>query len=397
MSSWRGKPATGLIVIVVALALPACSGTSSQRTSVTAGTEPPGTESPASLTEASVDLSGVCPDPLVIQTDWAPESEYGGVYGLLGDDYTVDRDRKRVTGSLTASGQDTGIDVEIRAGGGAISGGVSDAMYFDDSVTFGFGSTDGQILRWGRMPLLSVVAPLEINPQMIMWDPQTYPDVETLAGLGEEGVTVNVFGGPSSTFSEVLVAMGVWNQDQIDPSYDGSTARFIAEDGAIAQYGWASDSPYLYEHILEEWGKPVAYQTMHDAGFQTYTATLAIRPDDLEVLRPCLDMFVPIVQQSVVDFVTDPARTNAAIVDIVARYNTLWQYDLGHADYSVQTQLELGITGNGPDDTIGNFDEERIATVLQQMRDAGIAVPADLEAADLFTNEFIDESVGLDS
>ena len=134
-------------------------------------------------------------------------------------------------------------------------------MYFDESVTFGFGSTDGQILRWGRMPLLSVVAPLEINPQMIMWDPQTYPDVKTLADLGEEGVTVNVFGGPSSTFSEVLVAMGVWNQDQIDPSYDGSPDRFIAEDGAIAQYGWASDSPYLYEHILEAWRKAVAYLT----------------------------------------------------------------------------------------------------------------------------------------
>ena len=364
---------------------------------MTAGAEPAGTESPASVAEASVDLSGVCPDPLVIQTDWAPESEYGAVYGLLGDDYTVDSEMKRVTGSLTASGQDTGIDVEIRAGGAAISGGVSDAMYFDESVTFGFGSTDGQILRWGRMPLLSVVAPLEINPQMIMWDPQTYPDVETLADLGEKGVTVNVFGGPSSTFSDVLVAMGVWNPDQIDPSYDGSPARFIAEDGAIAQFGWASDSPYLYEHIVEAWGKPVAYQTIHDAGFQTYTATLAIRPDDLEVLRPCLDKFVPIVQQSAVDFVTDPARTNAAIVDIVAQYNTLWQYDLGHADYSVQTQLELGITGNGPDDTIGNFDEERIATVLQQMRDADIAVSADLEAADLFTNEFIDESIGLDS
>jgi hypothetical protein len=241
------------------------------------------------------------------------------------------------------------------------------------------------------------VAPLEINPQMIMWDPETYPDVETLADLGEEGVTVNVFGGPSSTFSEVLVATGVWNQDQIDPSYDGSPARFIAEDGAIAQYGWASDSPYLYEHNLEEWGRPVAYQTINDAGFQPYTATLAIRPDDLEGLRPCLDEFVPIVQQSAVDFVTDPGRTNAAIVDIVAQYNTLWQYDLGHADYSVQTQRDLGLTGNGPDDTIGNLDEERIVTVLQQMRDAGIAVPADLEATDLFTNEFIDESIGLAS
>ncbi len=63
----------------------------------------------------------------------------------------------------------------------------------------------------------------------------------------------------------------------------------------------------------------------------------------------------------------------------------------------METQAELGLTGNGPDDTIGNMDEERIATVLQQVRDAGLEVPEDLVATDLFTNEFIDESIGLTS
>ena len=90
-------------------------------------------------------------------------------------------------------------------------------------------------------------------------------------------------------------------------------------------------------------------------------------------------------------------RTNEAIVDIVAQYDTFWEYDLGLAEYSVATQAELGLTGNGPDETIGNFDEARIETVLQQVRDAGLEVPEALVASDLFTNEFIDESIGLDS
>ena len=106
---------------------------------------------------------------------------------------------------------------------------------------------------------------------------------------------------------------------------------------------------------------------------------------------------MPVVQQSAVDFVTDPARTNAAIVDIVEQYDTFWTYPLELAEFSVETQLELGLTGNGPDDIIGNMDEARIADVLQQMRDAGLDVPEDLEAADIFTNEFIDPEIGLDS
>ena len=243
--------------------------------------------------------------------------------------------------------------------------------------------------------MLSVVAPLDINPQIIMWDPETYPDVETIADLGEAGVTINVFGG--QTFTDVLVGQGILTEDQIDPSYDGGPTRFIGEAGAIAQQGFASSEPYQYEHVFEDWMKPVAFQTIHDAGFQVYSQTLAIRPEDLEALAPCLELFVPVVQQSAVDFVTDPMRTNEAIVDIVEQYDTFWQYDLGLATYSVETQAELGLTGNGPDGTIGNMDEERIATVLQQVRDAGLEVPEDLVATDLFTNEFIDESIGLTS
>ena len=262
-------------------------------------------------------------------------------------------------------------------------------MYTDDAITFAFGTTDGQILAWENTPLTSVVAPLEISPLMIMWDPETYPDVTSIADLGEQGITVNAFGG--QTFTTVLSAMGVLSEDQVDPSYDGGPSRFIAEGGAIAQQGFASGEPFLYETVYEDWLRPVDYELIHDAGFQTYSQTLAIRPDDLESLRPCLEAFVPVVQHSAVEFITDPARTNAAIVDIVEQYDTFWVYTAELAEYSVTTQAELGLTGNGPDDVIGNFDPDRVETLLQQVRDAGLEVPDDLTADQLYTNEFIDD------
>src|SRR5688500_3490507 len=48
---------------------------------------------------SAVDLSADCPNPLVIQTDWFAESEHGGLYNMLGDDYTVTADNMRVKGS----------------------------------------------------------------------------------------------------------------------------------------------------------------------------------------------------------------------------------------------------------------------------------------------------------
>lgn len=343
---------------------------------------------------APVDLAAVCPETIVIQTDWWPEAEYGATYGLLGDEYEVDTGNKIVSGPLVAGDEPTGVDVEIRAGGPAVAfSSVRTLMYSDDSIMIGYGSIDGQILTWDATPVVSVVAPLEINPQMIMWDPETYPDVDSITDLRDQGVTVNVFQGVA--FPEVFVAMDVLDEDQVDPSYNGSPSRFIAADGEIAQQGFASSEPYQYENVFDDWGQPVEYELLHDAGYQPYTQNFTIRVDALDDLRPCLEAFVPVVQQSAVDYLADPQRTNELIIDVVEQYNADWTYDAGLAEYAVETITELGLIGNGPDDVIGNHDPQRIETVLEQIRSTDLDVPDDLEPADLYTNEFIDDSIGL--
>ena len=383
-----------LIAGVVIVAVAACSDDDDTSDETTVAPAPTSASSDTTAGGAApVDLAAVCPDPLVIQTNWFPEGEHGGLYEMVGEGYTVDTDQQVVRGPLLTGGQDTGIDIELRAGGSAIGNQpVSVVQYTDDSIHLGHANTEGQLLRYDETPVLAVVAPMEINPQMIFWDPETYPEVETLADLGEQETTINVF--EAGTFSDVFVAEGIWHADQIDPSYDGSPARFVAEDGAIAQQGFASNEPYTYEH-LEEWGRPVRFQTLHDAGFEVYAQMLAIVPDRLEELRPCLEMFVPIVQQAAIDYIEAPDRANAIIIDAVERYNTFWTYDEGLAQYAVETQRDLGIIGNGPDGTLGNFDEQRVQRVIDQISDAGLDVPEDLTAADLVTNEFVDMNIGL--
>ncbi|MEY3030964.1 MAG: hypothetical protein RL058_1327, partial [Actinomycetota bacterium] len=159
-------------------------------------------------------LSDVCPATVVVQTDWFPEAEHGALYNLIGEGYTVDTDAKVVSGPMVIDGQNLGVTFEVRTGGPAIGfAPVSSYVYTDDSITFGYANTEAQVLSYEDAPLLSVVAPLEINPQMIMWDPDTYPDVKSIADLGEAGITINVFGG--GVFSEVFVAQGIWSADQI--------------------------------------------------------------------------------------------------------------------------------------------------------------------------------------
>ena len=342
---------------------------------------------------SAVDLSADCPNPLVIQTDWFAESEHGGLYNMLGDDYTVTADNMRVKGSLMAGDQDSGIDLEIRMGGPAIGYQPPRAqIYTDDSIDIAYSNIDAQMMAWEDTPMVAIMAPLEINPQIIMWDAETYPDVHTIADVGEAGMTVNVF--ETTGFPDAFVAQGIWSADQVDPSYDGTPARFVAARD-IAQQGFASAEPYTYEFEVEEYGKAPAYQLLHDAGYPTYSQTLSVLPEDVEGMAACWSKFIPIAQQAQVDFVNDPARANAIIIDAVEQVDSDWVYSEGLAEYSVKTQKDLGLVGNGPDDTLGNFDEARVQEMLDLVREAGAEVPDDLTAAEMFTNDFLDPSIGL--
>ena len=113
----------------------------------------------------------------------------------------------------------------------------------------------------------------------------------------------------------------------------------------------------------------------------------------MESMRPCLELLVPVVQQSVINFSANPARAIAVIVDAVETFGSFWTYSVPQGEYAVATMSEMGLHGNGPDSTVGNMEESRIQGVLDKMTAAGMEVTT-TNASDLFTNEFIDMSIG---
>jgi hypothetical protein len=339
-------------------------------------------------------LKGICPDKIVIQTDWFPEAEHGALYEMIGDGYKVDIAKKTVTGPLWAGGTDTGVQIEVRTGGPAIGfSPVSAQMYTDKSITLGYTSHDDAANTYADTPTLSVVAPLEKNPQMMMWDPATYP-VKTIKELAAKGARMNIFAG--GAWMQVFIKEGIVPKDLIDETYDGSPAKFIAAGGKLAQQGFVTSEPYQYEKTFKEWSKPVAFQTVDDAGFKVYSQPLGIRTADLATLSPCLKKFVPIAQQATVDAINKPERSNKIIIDAVAQFKDFWVYGQGEADFGVAEMKKGGFVSNGPDSTIGNFDMARVQKTIDQMIAAGITkIPKDLKADKIATNEFIDPKIKL--
>jgi len=334
-----------------------------------------------------------CPNPLVIQTDWFPEPEHGAVYNLTAGEGSVDPESGRFSGPLAA---DPSITVEVRAGGPFLGDQTTIAvMATDDDIFLGYVNTDEAINNYADFPTTAVFAPLDINPQIIMFDPETYP-ISSWDEVKDTGAVIAHFGG--ATYTEFLAGSGLVDADQLDGSYDGAPTRFIAEGGALMQQGFATQEPYNYENVFTEWGKPVDFLLIHDAGFEIYQGPLTILDSKLDdAAQSCLSALVPALQQSAVDFQNDPSATNAAIVQAVTDIDSFWQLDDASVANAASEMGRLNFVGNGPNATLGDFDMDRVAEVIKitQEQVPSINVPDGITAEDLVTNAYIDESIGL--
>lgn len=379
-----------LLAALLGLAMVAAACGSDDDESTDAGSETGDAEGEEAMAEGSL---SDCPNPMIFQTDWFPEPEHGALYNLTGGEGSIDVESGRFSGPMAA---DPSITVEVRAGGPFIGFQPTVALMATDSEIFmGYVNTDEAIANYAEFPTTAVVAPLEINPQIIMWDPETY-DIGSWADVKGTEAVISHFAGAS--YTEYLVGSGLVDESQLDGSYDGSPTRFIGEEGAIIQQGFATQEPYNYENAFAEWGKPVDSLLIHDSGYELYQGPLAILDSKLDdAARSCLAAFVPIFQQSIVDFQQDPTATNAAILQAVIDLDSFWQLSAESVANTVVEMGALNIVGNGPDQTIGNFDLDRVNEVIKITQDQvpSIVVPEGLTAEDLVTNDYIDSSIGL--
>lgn len=356
-----------------------------------AATSPGGT----SPTATAIDLAAVCPNPIVIQTGWLPQPERAFMYQLIGPGGEHDASAGVYSGPAIA---DPNVTIEIRSGGPAVGfqSGTS-LLYSDPSILLFDGDFDAMIADSGDFPVVGVMAPLEKNPQMLMFDPATY-DFSAIEDIKAAGATVLV--EPNATFAKVLVGLGKLDEGQIDDSYDFSPSRFVGEQGNLVQQGFATSEPYLYENTITQWAKPVSYILNHDAGYPTYAVTVATRPETVQDEADCLQVLVPLLQQGEVDFMQDPGPINDLLVQLSAEENSPSPLTAEQAQFAVDTMTSDEIVANGPTPTLADFDVERVQGVIDLVIPVLEAQNVNtfqegLTAEDIVTNDFIDPDITL--
>jgi hypothetical protein len=334
-----------------------------------------------------------------VQTSWFTQVEHFPAYELLGRGYTVDAGHKRVTGPLVAHGVDTGVDIEIRAGGPAIGfQQVSAQMYADRSITLGMIPLDEAIQNSTAQPVTGVMAPYDVDPLVIMWDPKTHPNFDSITDIGQTDTKVLFFNG-ERTYMDYLLGTGQLRQSQVDGSYDGSPDRLAASRGAIAVQGFATSEPWKWEHEVPAWGRPLNYQLVADSGYPNYRNLFAIRSGDKGRLAGCLRKLVPMLQQATVDFMAAPDPVIRTVLSIVDSTRQAYTDSVARSEHAVTVMRDDGLVTNGRTPMIGDFDRSRVDRLLRI--DVPIftgqhkALRPGLVGTDIATNEFLDPSISL--
>jgi hypothetical protein len=366
-----------------AAAKPAASAAPSPST--VSGTSP-------SVPLAAGGLKGICPDNVVIQTNWWPEPDHGFLYQLIGPNGTIDTEKNAYSGPIG----NTGVNAEIRAGGPAIGfQQVTAQLYTDDSILLGMISTDEQIQNSAQQPSTAVFAWYAKDPMVFFWGNPDW-DFQAVSDIGRSGATVLAYS--PAPYVDVLVGKGSLTKDQVDESYTGDPSRFVAADGNIVSQGFVTSEPYIYENEVQGWKKPVKLLLL-DKEVPIYQDDMVIRTDKLEANRACLQKLVPLMQQSAIDYVKDPGPINSMIVDYTSRIKGGTQISEAGAADAVQKMLAYGLVGNGTDGVYGSYDAARVQGLIDDFGPVfaarGKAPRPGLQPADIFTNQFLDRSIHL--
>ncbi|MEH3054314.1 MAG: hypothetical protein PGN13_09960 [Patulibacter minatonensis] len=383
----RRPAALAALLAASALTFAACGGDDESESSAS--------NTPAADT-GDVSLAGVCPSTVVIQTDWMPEADHSESYALIGGTPKYDKSKKRVSGDLYYKGKPTGVKVEVRAGGPATGFQTpTQQMYTDSSITLGYENTDEAVRNSAKTPMLQVMAPREKWAQVLIYNPAAY-SFKTIADIGKTDTKVLYFKG--NYYMDYLVGAGILKKSQVDSSYDGTPARFVTSGGKVVQQGFITAEPWQYKNTVKQWGKEVATLNIADAGYPNYGETLAIKSSKKAELSDCLKKLVPVIQQAQVDYAKDPTATNEIIVEAAKLYGG-WDYPAGLAEYGATKQVEEGIIADGPTPALGDIDEARVQKIIDLtapiFEKQNVPVKDGLAPSDIFTNEFIDQSISM--
>ncbi|MHB8190568.1 MAG: hypothetical protein ACYDHP_09175 [Ferrimicrobium sp.] len=374
-------------------------------TSAPAAAAPVASKSSFQATHFTTNLAKICPNPLVVQTNWLPEPDHGALWELIG------AGGKMVQYTYTGPLGSTGIKLEIIAGGpGDNYLPEPTALYAGNPVVrvtpdLGMGSLDTAIELSKKFPVVGVVALQQHDPLVLISDPKTFPNLSTIQSLiaaAHKGAHFYV-ASLQTAYVQFLISKGVPESAFIG-GYAGDLAKFATGNGMIVQQGYATSEVYNLQHNTPAWNKPVNFSFISHYGLNDYDEVVEVAKSRLPAMSACLTKLVPMIQQASVDYMQHPTVVNT----VLNKFNSggfgasYWSTPPAYSKAAVQTMLKYDLVGNsnGGKGPIGGLSLTRVGANISTLipiysKQGSTNYLPGVNAADVATNRFIDPTIKL--
>lgn len=341
-------------------------------------------------------LAGVCPSVVKIQINWTPEAEQGAYYQLASSNGTVNSSQKYYTAPLIDpfTGKPTGVQVQLLAGGPAVAYTNPERLLYEDpSILLGMDATDSQIEAFSTSPTIGVVSPMLTYDNVFFWNPSKV-HLSGISGIAGTNATVLTYGAKGA-LNLYLEAKGELKASQVDGSYNGTPAQFVATGGGVISGGYATYEPYYYSHQLTAWDKPIAYELIANTGYNPYSEDTFTTPKNLTKYASCLAQLVPMLQEAQIAYMKSPNRVNQLIVKLDDAYKIGGGYNLAVGMYARNTMLSDKVIADPPSGAFGSFSMSRVNQLISLLKSTKsvTGLPSGFSATSIETNKFIDKSL----
>ncbi len=339
----RARTSAAAMVIVAALALvSACTET---RRDTKPGAVFITTTAATSTTllgqPSKIDLTSVCPNPLVVQLDGGIDYWTLPWTSMMASDGIATPTSYQALMVDPVTREPTGISIQLRPWIPGRSKSTVDMLTKDSSIFLATTGLDGLLKSGNRSRVALVSAPWERDDVGVVWDRNAYPNISSIADF--------------SSINNLKV--------QIRPN-DPSRAYF-SNSGLIKGSAFTQDTaPIRFTRMLDEpallTSDPAraSWQLLDEAGWSNYPHAVAVSRTSLTKYDACLRAFIPNLQQSLGVMVADPQRFAGNLSVISALMSQ--SIDSAVVANKIRDSIQFGIIGNGSNNTIGDVQRARI-------------------------------------
>ncbi len=288
---------------------------------------------------------------VVIQLNWFPEVEHGGVYQAAAEGlYAAD-----------------GLSVDVRPGGRATP--IAPELSMGRAQFAILNADDVVLYRAAGVPVVAVLAAAQNHPRCIM----TRADAGVATFDDLAGMTLQCQAGRG--YLEFLKARGLLDEVQLVP-YSGSVASMLT-DPKVAVQAYLNAEPLL----ARQQGVEVTTLMLSDLGWNPYSSVL-VTTESMIANRPeVVRQFVQATAAGWQHYLTDPTTGNAAI---------LKANPTGMTEEAVRYGAEIFKTLAVVDDaSLGSMRPERWETLVGQIETLKLIEPGQVDARACYTMEFL--------